>query len=260
MALSVPADASLILRLRLRIRRYRARTQGYLGMLRFLTYALLGRVHEVWIGDSNAVHLNSATMITAMRRLPEGRWVVHLGPRVMYSIAKEGLPAPLLRMLRWTRRTPRAHHITWGFSFGEIDVRCHLAPRMSDPDAALAFVPVYLEHVRQAVRSSGARRGLVLAPTPPSATYPEQAGFPVVGTFVERVDATTALRDAMVKALAELPTEGPSIVLVDLIDDLADAKGGMREELTFDGLHTNEAGRAVFRHAVDEILAETAVK
>lgn len=248
---------STALRLRLALHRYRTRIKGFIATFHFLSYAYLGKVREVWIGDSNAVHMNSPTMVTAVRRLPDGRWVIHLGPRVMFSIAREGLPPAVNRLLRLARRAPHAKDLVWGFSFGEIDVRCHLAPRMSDPEAALQFVPAYLENIHRAATSAGAQRVLVLMPTPQSATYPEQAGFPVVGTIEERVAANRALLDALTKAAATLPADGATLHLVDLTDALSDPAGRMREDLTFDGLHTNEKGRAVFRHAVDELLATT---
>ena len=211
----------------------------------------------MWVGDSHAVHMNSPTMVTALRRLPDGRWVMHVGPRVMYSISREGLPAAALRVLRLMSRTPRARDIVWGFSFGEIDVRCHLVPRMTDPEAALAFVPAYLEHIQEAATSAGARRAIVLIPPPESDVYPVQIGFPVVGTLAERIDASHAVRDAMVKAAANLPAGGASLSLIDLTDDFSDERGAMREDLTYDGLHANDDGRAVFRKHVEEILRST---
>jgi lysophospholipase L1-like esterase len=224
---------------------------------RLLVYAYLGRVDEVWVGDSHAVHMNSPTMITALRRLPDGRWVMHVGPRVMYSISREGLPAAALRVLRLMSRTPRARDIVWGFSFGEIDVRCHLVPRMGDPEAALSFVPSYLRHLQDAATSAGARRALVLIPPPESDVYPDQIGFPVVGSLSERVDASHALRDAMVKAAADLPSSGASISLIDITEEFSDERGAMREDLTYDGLHANDEGRAVFRAAVEQVLRAT---
>jgi hypothetical protein len=252
-----PADSG-IRRLRLLVRRYRARVQGLLGVSRLLAYAALGRVDEVWIGDSHAVHVNSATMVTALRRLPDGRWIWHLGPRIMYSIAREGLPPAVLRVLGMIRRTRRAREIVWVFSFGEIDVRCHLAPRMADPDKALAFVPLYLQQVHDAATRAGARRALVLVPPPESDVYPEQAGFPVVGTLAERVKATLGLRDAMVRAVAELPPGGASVILIDVTEEFSDERGAILEHLTYDGLHTNEAGRAAIRAEVERLLRETA--
>jgi lysophospholipase L1-like esterase len=258
MTVSTPTADTWVFRLRRLVRRYRARAQGTFGISRLLMYAFLGRLDEVWIGDSHAVHMNSPTMITALRRLPDGRWVMHLGPRLMYSIARGGLPPVALRVLRLVRHAPRAKDIVWAFSFGEIDVRCHLVPRMSDPEAALSFVPPYLEHLRQAATSAGARRALVLIPPPESDVYPEQIGFPIAGTLTERIDASHALRDTMIKAAANLPDDGASINLVDLTDEFSDDRGAMREDLTYDGLHANEVGRGVFLAQVQEVLRSTA--
>jgi hypothetical protein len=253
----VPADTS-IRRLRRSVRRIRARTVGYVGVARLLVLAFLGRVDEIWVGDSHAVHMNSPTMIAALRRLPDGRWVWHLGPRVMFSIAREGLPTAVLRVLRLIGKTRRAREIVWGFSFGEIDVRCHLVPRMKDPEAALEFVPIYLERLRRAATAAGARRALVLIPPPESDVYPEQIGFPVVGTLTERIEASHALRDAMIRAAKDLPTDGASIHLIDLTEAFSDERGAMREDLTYDGLHANDEGRTVMRRHVLEILDATA--
>lgn len=255
--MSTPNADHWVFRLRRAVRRVRARTLGNLIVARLLVYAYLGRVDEVWVGDSHAVHMNSPTMITALRRLPDGRWVMHVGPRVMYSISREGLPAAALRVLRLMSRTPRARDIVWGFSFGEIDVRCHLVPRMGDPEAALSFVPSYLRHLQDAATSAGARRALVLIPPPESDVYPDQIGFPVVGSLSERVDASHALRDAMVKAAADLPSSGASISLIDITEEFSDERGAMREDLTYDGLHANDEGRAVFRAAVEHVLRAT---
>ncbi len=254
---ALPAADTRVRRLRRAVRRYRARLVGLLGVARLLAHAFLGRVDEVWIGDSHAVHMNSPTMIAALRRLPDGRWVWHLGPRVMFSIAREGLPTAVLRVLRLVARTRRADKIVWAFSFGEIDVRCHLVPRMSDPDKALEFVPIYLERLRRAATAAGARRALVLIPPPESDVYPEQIGFPVVGSLEERITASRALREAMIRAAKDLPTDGARVLLVDVYDDYSDERSAMREDLTYDGLHANADGRAVTRKRVEDVLAAT---
>lgn len=250
----VPTDSRLR-RLRRSVRRVRAQLVGWIGVARLLVRVFLGQVDEVWIGDSHAVHMNSPTMIAALRRLPDGRWVWHLGPRVMFSIAREGLPPAVLRVLRLVSRSRRARDIVWAFSFGEIDVRCHLVPRMGDPDAALSFVPIYLERLRRAATAAGAEHALVLVPPPESDVYPDQIGFPVVGSLAERIDASHALRDAMVRAAKELPEGGATVHLIDITEEFSDERGAMREDLTYDGLHANDDGRAVMRARVEEILA-----
>jgi hypothetical protein len=247
-----------IRRIRQRVRRFRAKAQGNFGIARLLVYAYLGRVDQVWIGDSHAVHMLSPTMITALRRMPDGRWVMHLGPRLMYSIAHNDFPPAALRMFRLARYAPGAKDIVWGFSIGGLDTRNQLAPRMSDPEAALSFVPLYLKRVQQAATSAGARRALVLIPPPEADVTAEQIGFPIVGTLTERMAATRAMRDALIKAAGELPDDGASISFVDVTAAFSDERGAMRDDMTFDHIHADEEGRDIFRAQVDEILRSTA--
>jgi hypothetical protein len=252
-----PRESALI-RARKSVRRYRARAQGFAGAASLVVRAHLGRVTEVWVGDSHTVTMNTTRMVTALRRQPEGHWIVHLGPRLMFSIAGNGLPPALLRTMRLVGRSARAEDIVWAFSFGEIDVRCHLVPRMGDPEAALAFVPAYVQRLHDAATLAGARRALILVPPPQSDGFHEEFGFPIIGTIEERVATNLALRDALVRAVTELPGTGAAIHLVDLTEDFADERGAIVDALTYDGLHANEAGRAIFRRRVQEILDATA--
>jgi lysophospholipase L1-like esterase len=250
---------SAIRRARRSVRRYRARTQGLAGAASLVVRARLGLVEQVWVGDSHSVTMNSPRMVTALSRRPGGLWICHLGPRLMYSVASNGLPPALLRTMRMIGSSRRAPDIVWAFSFGEIDVRCHLVPRMADPEAALAFVPAYLQRIHEAATLAGARRALVLVPPPQSDGFHEEFGFPIVGTIEERVAANLAVRDALVRAAAELPADGAALHLVDVTDDFSDERGAVKEALTYDGLHANDTGREIFRRRVDEVL-RTAVK
>ena len=81
-----------------------------------------------------------------------------------------------------------------------------------------------------------------------------------VGTLAERTEANRALHDAMLDAAAALPAGGTSVILVDVTEEFSDEQGAMREDMTFDGRHSNDAGRIAFRKAVDEVLAETSVR
>lgn len=252
-----PRESALV-RARKSVRLVRARTQGGAGAASLVARAHLGRVTEVWVGDSHSVTMNSPRMVTALRRQPGGRWIVHLGPRLMFSIAANGLPPALLRTMRLVGRSPQAADIVWAFSFGEIDVRCHLVPRMGDPEAALAFVPAYVQRIHDAATLAGARRALILVPPPQSDGFHEEFGFPIVGTIGERVATNLALRDALVRAVAALPRAGAAIHLVDVTEDFSDERGAVVEALTYDGLHANDAGRAIFRRRVQETLDTTA--
>jgi hypothetical protein len=232
----------------------KARTAFLIYSVRLFWAAWRGQLKEIWVGDSHAALIPATVLGAPLRHIENGRWVCHLGPRLQFSIARQGLPPAVLRIFGLVGRTKHAKDVLWVYSFGEIDVRCHLVPRMEEP-GTYDFVPKYLERIRESARATGSDRVLVLVPPPESDVAEEQIGFPVVGTLQERTRALHLLRDAMHKAAASLSADGPEIILIDVIDEFSDANGVWRQELTYDGLHTNDAGRAIVRKEIDRLLA-----
>lgn len=232
----------------------RARTQFTLSSIRLLWAAWRGQLKEIWVGDSHAALVPATTMGVPLRHVEDGRWTCHLGPRLQFSIARNGLPPNVLRIFRLVGRTRHAGSVLWIFSFGEIDVRCHLVPRLDEP-GVFDFVPAYLERIREAATATGAHRALVLVPPPESDIAEEQIGFPVVGDLEERTRALHGLRDAMHKAVAASTGQRPEILLLDCIDEFSDERGMWQQRFTYDGLHTNDLGRAVVRREIGRVLA-----
>lgn len=232
----------------------KARTAFTIYSVRLFWAAWRGQLKEIWVGDSHAALIPAKVLGAPLRHIENGRWVCHLGPRLQFSIARNGLPPAVLRIFRLVGRTKHAKDVLWVYSFGEIDVRCHLVPRMEEP-GAFDFVPAYLERIRESARATGSDRALVFVPPPESDVAEEQIGFPVVGDLQERTRALHLLRDAMHKAAASMSGDGPEILLIDVIDQFSDENGVWRQELTYDGLHTNDAGRAIVREEIERLLA-----
>jgi hypothetical protein len=240
--------------MRHRLRVLKARTLAVVGFIGLVRALVAGQVREVWVGDSNAAF--SAT--DALPRFGigpagDGRWVWHLGPRLMHSLAKEGFPPVVIRAVGWLHRVPAARRATWIFSAGEIDLRCHLVPRLRD-DPELTFVGPYLQQVQGFVSAFGGDRALVAVPTPPAVDTFDHTAFPVVGTPAERLAAHRAMRAAIHAELAALPP-GPRVLAIDATDGLSDESGLFRPELTIDGVHATDAGRAVIHDALESVLA-----
>ncbi|MEZ0579756.1 hypothetical protein [Nocardioides sp. MH1] len=236
------------------VRVTRAKTQFTIYSLQLFLAAWRGQLKEIWVGDSHAALTPARELGKPLRHIEDGRWVCHLGPRLQFSIARQGLPPAVLRIFRLVGRTKHAKDVLWIYSFGEIDVRCHLVPRMHEP-GTFDFVPLYLEKIREAARATGSDRALVYVPPPESDVAEEQTGFPVVGTLEERTQALHLMRDAMHKAVASMTDDGPEILLVDCIDEFSDEHGIWQWRYTYDGLHTNDEGRAVVRREIDRVLA-----
>jgi len=235
-----------------RLRVAQARAQARIGFARLAVAIARRRVDEVWFGDSHAVLFNTSRFpFPGLAPVDERRWVWHLGPRLMYSTARDGFLPALLRLVRVLRRVPAGQAVTWFVSYGEIDIRCHLAERLRD-GADLGFVDRYVDRVRELAGAVGLAEIVIVVPPPPAVDSLDHDAFPVVGTPEERIAARRAVADRL--ATAATQHQAPRIRILDLGPALADPHGLLRADLTDDGCHTNDAGRARVRSAVEEYL------
>lgn len=236
--------------MRAQLRLLRARLTGLIGMARLLLALRRGMVDEVWVGDSHSVLLNTGRFpFPGVATSAPGRWVIHLGPRVMYSIARDGFPPALHRLAGRVRRIPAARDVSWFFVFGEIDIRCHVAPRLAK-GADVAFVATYVDRVRALTATIGTLSARAVVPVPPCDDVLDHDAFPIAGTPQQRLAAHRAIREALHQA-----TEATSqIGVLDMTAALITPDGFMRDEFTDDGCHTNTAGRVVVRREVEQAL------
>lgn len=224
--------------------------------------AILTRTQVVlWIGDSHAVCFHRPLMTHTLVRGSNDRsgdhFVWYLGPRLMYSLSAQGLPVRLPRALALMRRVGRLSRsparIVPVLVAGEIDVRCHLVPRLArSGSVSLDFVPGYVALARSVARELGSEFAVVVVPTPPSATVPVLDQFPVVGSLPERHSAFGELRSSL-HAAAQAAAHPPRVLVLDVADQLDDG-GGLREGLTDDGCHTNPRGAAIVRAGLRQLL------
>ncbi|UMG91121.1 SGNH/GDSL hydrolase family protein [Nocardioides sp. TF02-7] len=224
------------------------------GITRLTAGLATGRVRELWIGDSHSVLLNTERFPLWMGSVGEGRFVWHLGPRILHSIATNGFPPVVERVADRLRRLPASRRLTCFFVFGEIDVRCHLGPRVA---AGIddAFVTAYVDRAVALADRLGAARVVIVTPTPPSDHIADHVMFPIAGDVAQRTAAHRWLSDALVDAV---PAGDPRVGVLDLRAALADEDGRLPEALTYDGCHTNDAGRAAVRRLVRDHLSSSA--
>lgn len=236
--------------MRHRLRVLKARTLAWIGYVRLVVAIASGRVDEVWVGDSNAVLFGGDKFPRLIIGSSEPRrWVWSLGPRLMFSVARDGYPPMMHRMLRILRRVRANRNVLWIFSAGEIDLRCHLVPRLKE-GAELTFVKPYIEQVRALVGEFDASYAAVSIPTPAA---DEVVGYPVVGTIEERLAAHRLMRERIVEETGQARSSSGAVIYVfDATDRLSNEHGHYRPEITTDGIHPNDAGRAEIRAAMAE--------
>lgn len=229
--------------------RARDTCQFLIGRIRLLRALRRGQVREMWIGDSHAALCNDERWPwpVLQEAHTHGQWIWHLGPRLMFSVARDGLPRSVTRLARAMARADGADRIPWLFAFGEIDIRCHLATRIDPTSDPLEFVATYVRTVHQVTSAAGARRAFVVVPPPPSDASELHEEFPVTGTLAERIAVHGRVAQVLREAAAAVSDAAVTVTVIDSTPALADGNGALRDELTFDGCHTNEAGRAAMR-------------
>lgn len=242
--------------MRHQLRVLRARTLAWIGFARLFAAIARGKVDEVWVGDSNAVLFGAPRFPRLfIGSIEPRRWVWSLGPRLMFSVARDGYPPTMHHMLRVLRHVPGNREVLWIFSAGEIDLRCHLVPRIAE-GADLGFVKQYIEKVRGLVDQFNASCAAVSVPTPPAVDLVDTDGFPVVGTLEERLAAHRLMRKRMLEETGTTSgSTGAVIYAFDATDRMSNEDGYYRPEVTEDGVHPNDAGRAEIRAAVTELRA-----
>jgi len=241
--------------MRHRLRVLRAHTLAWIGFVRLALAISRGKVDQVWIGDSNAVFSGADRFPPlGVGTTADRRWVWHLGPRLMYSMASGGFKPGMHRAFRILGRLPHSHDVVWLFSFGEIDIRCHLAPRVKDGDP-LDFIPRYVSRLQELVADLGAPFGICVVPVPTAVESLVHDSFPVVGTNEERRVAHGVVRKRVLEATDALDTT-PAIIPLDLTDALSDEDGWYWTKLHSDGVHPNAAGRVVVQRELQQLLAD----
>ena len=202
------------------------------------------RPTELWIGDSNAMGTNHDVVSSMFMRGSDGQLILRGGAKLMYSVARDGWPPRISRVVRLIRPFVRPGSLVPIFSAGEIDIRVHMTKR---PDEEITYAGPYVERCEDIVRQLKADKSGYLFPPPQCTRAQEEVWFPMVGSLEQRVANAARMRTAIAAAVDEVP----HAQLLDFNDILTDpATGGIRPEFTDDGVHTNLAAVARIREAI----------
>lgn len=210
---------------------------------------------DLWIGDSHALFLSGLTPrpYHSPRIAPSvpSRFVWHIGPRLMWSIARKGFPRGVRRTCGLAGLAVRTHgRRSLTLVFGEIDVRVHLGTRVGWRPFTSAFV---LRGVELAERLR-AQRLAVVSPVPPCDIGADNPNFPRVGSLAQRVDAHTRLSSAM-RAWHGTTIGRVTVVVIDPACALAADDGSLHSDWTDDGCHTNPAGAALVQAVLERAVS-----
>jgi hypothetical protein len=198
----------------------------------------------IWIGDSHSRYMSGSGQSPKRYEITKSHdLVIWLGPRLLYSIAKNGfrlnaLDKALLRKV--------GKNNTCVFVFGEIDCRVHLAhkSRYEDQEQLASISREFKNHIRTIADGFNFRSCIVLTPVPPSNFGVKDPKFPRVGSLNERVLATKALTKSLVRL------EDQSFAILDLSSILASENGALNPDYSEDGVHVNSVGASAVRDSL----------
>ena len=180
-----------------------------------------------------------------------------LGPMTAHRVGRDGLPGlraaqewldvrGQLATRDWVATVEPGSVVAW--CFGEIDVRCHLAGRVSESGGAVLvdLVGRYLETVASFSDATGALPAIVSV-TP--AVDSRNPAFPCRGSLAERRRITGMLNTELARRCPEF-----GAAFVALAPFVADEAGGIRSGLTGDGLHLGPAAAPIAQRAIETAL------
>jgi hypothetical protein len=188
---------------------------------------------NVWLGDSHASFLSEIPIkkVFAPKRSDALIW---LGPRLMFSIAKNGFPNFLYKS-RYKNLLGETGNLL--ISFGEIDIRVHLSREMNN-DFKFEWVDLYIEEVSKLNNFWNPKNLFVLGPVPPS-DFDADYLFPVEQPISLRLEGIRCLNSRLEKIIS---TQA-NIHFVSLTRVLGDEEGLLLKEFHLDGIHTAGAAR-----------------
>jgi hypothetical protein len=212
---------------------------------RYLNLHSLPRI-IVFIGDSHVVSLTDSkykSSINCKFERTGKRYVLYLSlwfkDTLAYQVSKK-LYSKNLAGKAYLLGLLRIFGARYFFSFGEIDIRCHLAKK----DKFADFLSLYVLFCKELVNADSDRI-FFLTPTPPSDLYENHPNFPRFGDISERMEAYNEFCKNLAIAASQQSSK-----FIDLSDQLLSMSYGLRADLTNDGCHLNQKGATLVRKKV----------
>jgi hypothetical protein len=206
---------------------------------------LAGMKVTLVIGDSHALFLCGVHSGSSRKIRPTaspGAYVVWLGPKLLHSIASAGFPGwvrPLMSgFFSWHRNMGR---IRADIVVGEIDIRCHLAPRLASGGTVVIddLAGRFVTRLKHCVEGGGIGKLLFYQPVPPTALCADGGEFPRAGSLMERVHCHRLLSRAIEQRMKSLARAGYPVFFVANPDEAVLADGTLNPDWSVDGCHLN---------------------
>jgi len=212
------------------------------------------------IGDSHARFLGGRDDTLGRRLDGYGNWYedysarmvgLHIGPALAHNANRAGSRTraheKICALLEGGDRVPRGAQIL--FSFGEIDIRCHVVRRAEanggDMDAAVDDICGSYIGLLERVAAAGYRPGAWGPVAPSLLTQNRDPEFPIVGSFEMRLAATRRFHATMARLCAER-----GFAFLGILERLLDADGRTDRSLYCDAIHVGQRARPILNEVL----------
>jgi len=194
------------------------------------------RPSQIWIGDSHCHFIaRSGETIKTYSTSNDGKLVIWLGPRLLYSVSKHGFRFDFLTKLILYFVGRKAVLI---IALGEIDCRVHFVLKTlpKGQDEFFKIANDYKIQIMRVIQKFGFTKIILLTPVPATNLGAADLFFPRNGSLFERVLVTKLAT----KAILNLSDEMIEVVGVTTI--LQNSDGSFDSRYTDDGVHVNAIG------------------
>lgn len=189
------------------------------------------------IGDSH---------VKAFQTIPDCQ-IKHLGPRTMHRVGRDGFDVAELVELGIRDRSIIV------YSFGEIDVRCHVGRQRDlnqrdEKEILHTLARKYLEAIVQSRSHFRHLTQIVYNIVPPTDNTPNP-DYPIYGSLEERVRITRSLN----KILSSLSPEY-GVLFLSVYDNYCDRNGALRLDLSDGNIHINPSRNQPIRQQLFQLI------
>ena len=206
---------------------------------------------NLWIGDSHALFISGSRRATVAATPNHEDICIWLGPRLAFSVARDGWRLPArVRLIARIRRFNKLIIV-----MGEIDCRVYLG-RPNDTDYRQeAWVREFVEVAYSLADQLRVKELVFLSPVPPADIGKNDADFPRNGSLTARVQGTKWFTD-IVTSLSSSRLFGD---VIDLRHLVGNEDGSLDLNFTTDGVHVNRKGSLLIQEAIRdrEVVAKT---
>ena len=197
---------------------------------------------NLWIGDSHALFISGCPRATVTATPDHESICIWLGPRLAFSVARDGWRLPArVRLLAKIRRFNKLIIV-----LGEIDCRVYLGRPNNAEYRQESWVSDFIDMTSLLAEQIRFKNLVFVSPVPPSDICEAHPEFPRHGTLTSRIEGTKWFTETVTSLVSTRTNEK----VIDLHQLVGQENGSLNPKFTVDGVHVNGQGSSLIQAAI----------